>query len=589
MSSNTLETAYANGQIIDASHINELTLALLGAFVGRDASGVPSPEQSLGTLAIPWGPLFCKSIIIDGLAIDTTQITSSPNRVISGKTRALSAAPDFLRPNGTDLSFQILGAANPLILSINNAATSVSSDITRTGFTAAPASNNTCLVNDTLLTNSKFAGEDGSVIHIDTVGTEISTRVGQLLAFKVGATSEIMLGYLRDATTITNVYRGYFFDSTGAGLDRNNLSNDTVLTLMSLGWVFIEDNGTTVDISYRTPTVAFAPPASPATGYYWYDIANQVWKRYSGTTWEIIDRILIGCIAANTTACIGSRCVDWALQYSATNSAYIIKSTTEILALRELSNRISVYGNELAIDMTRTSWNITTNLEAGLTEAVSTYYYFYLSENGQTIISTRKPFDRLDLKGQYHPYESWRCIGRAYNNASSNLEDVHQIGKAIDNYVGVIFDYGGAVTPDDCLRCDGSSLLRADYPELFNALGTSWGSTSADTFTLPDMRGFFKRGWANGHSTDPDRASRTGATGGATGDNVGSYQDSMYASHAHDPMRIGSGNGTGTIFSNGLASAGSGIDWRYYGHLSASGGNETRPRNNYVNMVIKYR
>ncbi len=39
------------------------------------------------------------------------------------------------------------------------------------------------------------------------------------------------------------------------------------------------------------------------------------------------------------------------------------------------------------------------------------------------------------------------------------------------------------------LICDGRSLNRADYPELFQVIGTSFGSLDAHTFKLPDFRG----------------------------------------------------------------------------------------------------
>ena len=39
------------------------------------------------------------------------------------------------------------------------------------------------------------------------------------------------------------------------------------------------------------------------------------------------------------------------------------------------------------------------------------------------------------------------------------------------------------------LLCDGRSLQRSDYPELFEIIGTSFGSVDADTFNLPDFRG----------------------------------------------------------------------------------------------------
>lgn len=37
--------------------------------------------------------------------------------------------------------------------------------------------------------------------------------------------------------------------------------------------------------------------------------------------------------------------------------------------------------------------------------------------------------------------------------------------------------------------CDGRSLSRADYPELFALIGTKYGSVNSDTFNLPDCRG----------------------------------------------------------------------------------------------------
>jgi microcystin-dependent protein len=39
------------------------------------------------------------------------------------------------------------------------------------------------------------------------------------------------------------------------------------------------------------------------------------------------------------------------------------------------------------------------------------------------------------------------------------------------------------------LLCDGRSLLREEYPLLFNVIGTSFGSVDGDHFNLPDFRG----------------------------------------------------------------------------------------------------
>ena len=101
---------------------------------------------------------------------------------------------------------------------------------------------------------------------------------------------------------------------------------------------------------------------------------------------------------------------------------------------------------------------------------------------------------------------------------------------------GSILTFAGPVAniPNGYLLCDGSSLNGADYPELFAAIGTAWGSASGTTFNLPDTRGLFLRGVDGIANRDPDKASRTAlATGGNTGNNVGSYQDDRFASHNH--------------------------------------------------------
>jgi len=48
----------------------------------------------------------------------------------------------------------------------------------------------------------------------------------------------------------------------------------------------------------------------------------------------------------------------------------------------------------------------------------------------------------------------------------------------------------GGQAPLGLLHCDGSNVSRADYPELFKVIGTTWGQgDSVSTFGLPDLRG----------------------------------------------------------------------------------------------------
>lgn len=60
---------------------------------------------------------------------------------------------------------------------------------------------------------------------------------------------------------------------------------------------------------------------------------------------------------------------------------------------------------------------------------------------------------------------------------------------------GMIEFYAGSVPPPGWMICNGASLLRAQYPELFAAIGTTYGSVDALSFNIPDMRGLVPVGF----------------------------------------------------------------------------------------------
>jgi microcystin-dependent protein len=64
---------------------------------------------------------------------------------------------------------------------------------------------------------------------------------------------------------------------------------------------------------------------------------------------------------------------------------------------------------------------------------------------------------------------------------------------------GTIIEYASNGTlPDGYLSCDGSSVSRTTYADLFAAIGTTWGSgNGSTTFNLPSLNGY----WLKGSST----------------------------------------------------------------------------------------
>jgi len=204
--------------------------------------------------------------------------------------------------------------------------------------------------------------------------------------------------------------------------------------------------------------------------------------------------------------------------------------------------------------------------------------------------------------------------------------------------VGTIIAFGGnGDAPAGYIVCDGRSLNRADHPELFAAIGTQWGALSGTTFSLPTSAGRFLRGIdSNSDGADDDAANRIALlTGGATGRNVGSYQNEDFKSHTHTSIMGAAGAHThdivqapgGEAVTNAATAGGWGLlrrsiageavtsqisdtagsgtqpditkgplpvmnstepDHTHTLTINASGGTETRPDNMGVRFVIKY-
>jgi len=151
------------------------------------------------------------------------------------------------------------------------------------------------------------------------------------------------------------------------------------------------------------------------------------------------------------------------------------------------------------------------------------------------------------------------------------------------NPIGEVIMYAGSTAPYGYLVCNGAAVSRATYASLFTLVGTSFGQgNGTTTFNLPDLRGRFVRMVDGGAGLDPDAAGRTAmATGGATGNNIGSVQGDEFKAHTHE-LTTGTSIGLTTEFdtTNGN-SAGTPIQ------TSSTGGNETRPVNAYLNFIIK--
>ena len=425
MGTTNISAVKSSGDVQDESWYNDFRSALIGAVVGRNPStGVVASGQDIGSAVTPWGALYATSLVIGGSTVDLGSLTGAANAILSGQIVSTSIRPDFLRAAGSAATVTVEGATTSLVLNIDGTSTTIAADLAETSLTVAPSSNNTALVDDTALTgqeSSKWQGEDGTIITIDTVGTEISNRVGQYAVFKTS--TEYLLAYIESATELSNVYRGYFLNSSGVPLERVALSNNDTLTIMSGGWVFVEDDSLTVDVTYTSPIYSVTEPSSPATGDYWFDLVAGKWKRYGGSAFAEVNRIPIGIAVVDETNCIASRSFDLNKVFNSDNPVATKYISTTVISAVEFDFDISVYGTSVNTRHTEIEWDIATDLESGVSEGASTTYFAYITETGKPVLSDKKPYDlRGSLKGWYHPYNSWRAIGYIENDGSSDFE-----------------------------------------------------------------------------------------------------------------------------------------------------------------------
>jgi hypothetical protein len=168
----------------------------------------------------------------------------------------------------------------------------------------------------------------------------------------------------------------------------------------------------------------------------------------------------------------------------------------------------------------------------------------------------------------------------------SNVQYVHNGSWMPILPTGVVLPFASqAAAPNGFLLCEGQAVSRATFAGLFAVIGIIHGQgDGSTTFNVPDYRGRFLRGRANGSANDPDRASRTAMnTGGSTGDSVGSVQTDQFRSHQHYGRRWDRWGGGNMLEHNGNS-------WGWnsdIGFVDAAGGNETRPINAYVAYIIK--
>ena len=103
----------------------------------------------------------------------------------------------------------------------------------------------------------------------------------------------------------------------------------------------------------------------------------------------------------------------------------------------------------------------------------------------------------------------------------SALTGINVSGGAGGNPIGSIIYVTKPTPPTGFLKANGALVSTTTYAELFAEIGyTFGGGDGGASFSLPDLRGQFLRGWDDGRNADPGRA-------------FGSAQDDAFQGHQH--------------------------------------------------------
>lgn len=373
----------------------------------------------------------------------------SRNRITSGRVDA-NNQPMFLVPDGSALTVRLKCSTTPFICVIDGTTYTFTNDITLSsmtaGFDTALAANQgqlqppssttpnpeiaiTTVGGSFTPTWAKIAPESGNLCNLTVTATGVNfiARSNQMIAcqFDDGVSQEEFVAYYVDDAGSTTDYfytgfRACFFNSsdTPGTIVPFVPTAGASLYLRRIVFIFLTTSGT-LDPCYTTPVWRGAQPTSPSTGDYWYDLDNDTWKKYNGTSFVAANAIYVGMATNSLTACIGARSADF---YKPFSSEGVIRPVTsvgndEILGLCN-GYRLSVYGRMFTIG-NNFKWKLS-DLDTGSISSGSRYYV-YITDEGAPKISLQPPIFRGDLGGYYHRHKPWRCFGSMIATSGSTF------------------------------------------------------------------------------------------------------------------------------------------------------------------------
>jgi microcystin-dependent protein len=180
------------------------------------------------------------------------------------------------------------------------------------------------------------------------------------------------------------------------------------------------------------------------------------------------------------------------------------------------------------------------------------------------------------------------------NGITDTISGVSSVTDTSGGYLsippGAVQFFARNTAPSGWLKANGASLSTGTYSALFSAIGYTFGG-SGSSFSVPDLRGEFPRGWDDGRGIDSARV-----FGSAQADQMQQITGSLTATYA-----VVRGNITGAFTGSTIdgstflsspqydtSATGSLLNFNSANSPSARTGTETRSRNIALLACIKY-
>jgi microcystin-dependent protein len=176
------------------------------------------------------------------------------------------------------------------------------------------------------------------------------------------------------------------------------------------------------------------------------------------------------------------------------------------------------------------------------------------------------------------------------------LANLHVDGEIIiPELTGMILHFATITAPIGWLKCNGSSVSRASYSNLFAMIGTVYGvGVGTTSFQVPDLRGVFIRGWADDQTTyDSGRIWSSNIQADEFGSHTHTGTTNINGNHNHQITYNNNNSGAGNAYESAGAGGSSYRTENEGNHFHSfttdtAGGTDTRPVNMALLACIKY-